>query len=111
MTRVYTNTQNNKSYFSADYNTKINLHKGIKAFEDCIEFLNSESISTPLQPLEMVDELKIPFPEERPELANTKEYMTKLFIDLTKDAKEKYTITAFHYDNNILIQKFQHYFK
>ncbi len=91
-------SEQNCHYFCMPYNTKINLPKGPKAFEECIEILKRKER---MESLELVESLKFPFPEKNPELATNREYITNSLIKMTKENKDKYTINWFHYDNNV----------
>jgi hypothetical protein len=89
-----------KFYFQVDENVKINLIKGVEAFEKCISQLKS---SQPiLRPLEYSEDLCFPFPSEKPEISSQKEYLTETFIKMSREIKNKdMNISGFHYDNNI----------
>jgi hypothetical protein len=90
--------ENNISFFYMEHNSKINLPRGKRAFEECIEFLKNLK---PRKPLQIVDELKIAFPEKTPELATSREYITSSLLHKADSLKNRYNINWFHYDNNI----------
>lgn len=91
-------SDHNVHYFCMPYNSKINLPRGLIAFEECIDVLKNSKRMTSLS---MVESLKLPFPEKNPQQATSREYITNNLIDLAKDNKDKYVINWFHYDNNI----------
>ena len=91
--------EHGQEFFCMEFNSKIVLPRGKKAFENCIEYLQD---LRPLEKLEMVDELKLPFPTKTPEVAAGREYITTSLFQKAQEHKDKYTINWFHYDNNIL---------
>ncbi len=91
--------ENNQEFFCMEFNSKILLPKGKKAFENCIDYLKDLK---PMEKLELLEELKLPFPVKNPEVASARDYITSSLINKAAELKDKLKINWFHYDNNIL---------
>ena len=97
MKQIVTDDKGN-SFYCFQCSSKISLPRGVKAFEECIEYLNN---LFPCSELKLVDELKLPFPSKLPETATSREYITSALLEKATELKDKYKINWFHYDNNI----------
>ena len=94
---INTNQTKNKTFLVYDDDIKIELKKGTTAFKACIDYLNGKTISQ-LEPIELIEELKIPFPSDNTALCLDKGYISK-HIDIIRDkVKNKYEIYDFQYD-------------
>ena len=88
--------KNSKIYLIYDDDVKIELKKGVTAFKNCIEFLNNRN-NIALEPIEIVDELAIPFPSDI-KLSLDKDYISRCIDDIRKSTKNRYDIFDFQYD-------------
>ena len=97
MPMINSNQTKNKIFLVYDDDIKIELKKGTTAFKACIDYLNGKTISQ-LEPIELIEELKIPFPSDNTALCLDKGYISK-HIDIIRDkVKNKYEIYDFQYD-------------
>lgn len=93
---IKANSTNSKIYLIYDDDVKIELKKGVTAFKNCIEFLNTRN-NIALEPIEIVDELAIPFPSDI-KLSLDKEYISRCIDDIRTSTKNRYEIFDFQYD-------------
>ena len=91
------NVHNKKPFLVYDDDVKIELNKGIEAFNACIDFLcNQNSIS--LEPMEFKEELKIPFPKDNISLCLDKNYINQSIDTIRNNVQNKFEIFDFQYD-------------
>jgi hypothetical protein len=94
---IDTNIQNKKTFVVYDDDIKIELKKGVEAFNECIDFLtNKHTIS--LEPILFKEELKIPFPKDNINLCLDKTYISNSIENIKENVKNKYEIYDFQYD-------------
>ena len=92
-------TKNEHSYLYINEKIKINLYKGITAFDDCIIFLKKiAERKKRLAPLVMKEELKIPFPVNSKEKCVDREFIGNVLQFKTEENKDEFNIIDFHYD-------------
>lgn len=78
-----------------DSTIQIKLIQGIKAFDNCIEYLNKVH---PQAPLKMKEDLKVPFPLQTPNICTDKDYLKNILIFKTTELQSSMKIIDFHYD-------------
>lgn len=91
----------NKYYLQIDIDKKISnfsLFKGPKSFEEAKTTLKSLQENYKLEKLQLVEELKIPFPYNNIPLAKSKKYIDSKFEELKLKMAGKYEVTNHHYD-------------
>ena len=91
------NANQDKTFLIYDEDIKIELKKGVSAFQTCIDYLNSSNLIT-LEPIEFISTLKIPFPNEDTSLCLDKAYISKHIEQIRNKVKHKYEIYDFQYD-------------
>lgn len=87
---------NGKHILVYDDEIRIEVLRGKEHFISCIKYL--KDICQKMLPLISVDELKIPFPENRSNLILCRDYISKEIEKKNKEIKGKYTIIDFQYD-------------
>ena len=92
---IKNNSSNNKLFLIYD-DIKIELKKGEEAFRECIHYLNN--ISMPLRPIELVEELSIPFPYDNIKLCLDRNYIGNCIEEIKRKTNNKYEIFDFQYD-------------
>ena len=94
---ITNNANQHKTFLIYDEDIKIELKKGVSAFQACIDYLNSSNLIT-LEPIEFISTLKIPFPNEDTSLCLDKAYISKHIEQIRSKVKNKYEIYDFQYD-------------
>jgi hypothetical protein len=94
---IDSNIHNKKPFLVYDDDIKIELNKGIEAFNACIDFLCNKNASS-LEPMELKEELKIPFPKDNISLCLDKNYINQSIDTIRNNVKNKFEIYDFQYD-------------
>ena len=96
---IKTKNEHSYLYINEKKGININLYKGIKAFDECINFLRGVAERKKrLSPLVMKEELKIPFPVNSKEKCVDREFIGNVLQFKTEENKGEFNIIDFHYD-------------
>ena len=92
---IKANPSNNKIHLLYDDDLKIKLKKGATTFKSCIEYLKA---APTVKPIELVDDLAIPFPHSNPKQCLNKDYIGECIENIRAKVENKYEIYDFQYD-------------